>query len=52
MTPELDHTARSHQQAANDHARIIDNNTRGIWDDVDRLLLLDHNSRLTPYSVP
>lgn len=51
-TPELDHVAASNEQIRNDHARIIDNNTRGIWSDLDRLLLTNRNSRLQPHSMP
>ena len=51
-TPELSHIGRSNGQVKNDHARIIDNNGRMIKDDLDRLLLLDENSRLSPYTSP
>lgn len=51
-TPELDHVARSHAQVRNDHARIIDNNNRALWDDLDRMLLLDRTSRNQPLVLP
>lgn len=51
-TPTLDHLAASHEQIENAHARVIDNNTRGIWSDLDRLLLLHRSSRLQPYTLP
>lgn len=52
VTPELDHVAASNEQIRNDHARIIDNDTRAIWSDLDRLLLMDRSSRLQPHPVP
>jgi hypothetical protein len=52
MTPELKTTNRSGQLHKNDYARIIDNNTRSAWDDLDRFLLLHRNSRLTPWPMP
>ncbi len=52
MTPELMTTTRSSEMHLNDYARMIDNNTRGAWDDLDRFLLLNRNSRLTPWPVP
>lgn len=52
MTPELHSTARSGEFRKNDYARIIDNNTRGAWDDLDRFMLLQRNSRLSPWPVP
>jgi len=52
MTPELHDLARNHGHALNDQARYIDNNGRSAWNDLDRLLLLDHNSTLHPYPIP
>jgi len=52
LTPELDSTANSHEQDQNRYARVIDNNTRTAWDDLARVLLLDRNSRLSPYPMP
>ncbi len=52
MTPELKTTNRSSGIQKNDYARIIDNNTRGAWDDLDRFLLLHRNSRLSPWPMP
>ena len=51
-TPYLDSTAYNSEQDRNTQARVIDHNTRGIWDDLNRLLLLDQPSRLTPYTIP
>lgn len=51
-TPYLDSTAANSEQDRNTQARVIDHNTRGIWDDLNRLLLLDEPSRLTPYKIP
>ena len=52
LTPELASLAQSEEQDANRYAREIDNNTRSIWDDFARILLLDMNSRLNPYLMP
>ncbi len=52
MTPELFSTGKSEGQAANHNARVIDNNTRGIWDDLSRLFFFDETSPLTPYPTP
>ncbi|MEO0515126.1 MAG: hypothetical protein AAF086_07515 [Planctomycetota bacterium] len=52
LTPELSSYSQSEQQDANQYARVIDNNTRTIWDDFARFLLLDKSSRLTPAVVP
>lgn len=52
LTPELDSYSNSHEQDANQYARVIDNNTRTIWDDLARILLIDKTSRLQPAVVP
>ena len=52
MTPELMSTAKSEGQALNHNARVLDNNNRGIWDDLSRLMFLDRSSGLTPYPSP
>lgn len=52
LTPELASYSQSEEQDANQYARVIDNNTRSIWDDFARLLLLDKTSRLQPARVP
>lgn len=52
MTPELATTTRSDELHKNDLARHVDNNTRGAWDDLDRLMLMSRNSHLTPWPVP
>ncbi len=52
MTPELDTVTRSREMWKNDVARYTDNNLRNAWDDLDRLLLLHRNSRLTPWPQP
>jgi len=51
MTPVLDTTDRYGQQSSNDTARVVDHNTRGIWDDLKRAMLLDRPSRLSPYPI-
>lgn len=52
MSPELSTTTRNSQMHENDLARFRDNNTRGAWDDFDRLMLQDRNSHLSPWPVP
>jgi len=52
MTPELSSTTRSSELRKNDLARKADTDLRGVWDDMDRFLLLHRNSRLTPWPVP
>lgn len=52
LTPELASLTQSEEQDANQYARVIDNNTRSIWDDFARALLLDKNSRLNPVVLP
>lgn len=52
MTPELATSTRSGEMHKNDLARYRDNNLRAAWDDFDRLMLLNRNSRLTPWPVP
>ncbi|BAM04109.1 hypothetical protein [Phycisphaera mikurensis] len=51
-TPYLDSTAYNSEQDRNRQARVIDHNTRGVWDDLNRVLLLDQPSRLSPYTIP
>jgi hypothetical protein len=51
-TPELAHTARSTGQVRNDHARIWDTSGRMLWDDIERLLLLNANRQNSPYVAP
>ncbi len=50
--PELMTTAKTPGQYGNQLVRIMDNNTRGIWDDANRLFFLEHNLRLSPYVMP
>ncbi|MBB6430390.1 hypothetical protein [Algisphaera agarilytica] len=52
LTPELASYGKSEEQDANTYARVIDNNTRTIWDDFARIFFLDKNSRLNPAVVP
>lgn len=51
-TPELDATTRSWAQNHNNTVRTVDHNLRGVVDDFNRFILLDHPSMLTPYPVP
>ncbi|MEM6853287.1 MAG: hypothetical protein AAF593_02660 [Planctomycetota bacterium] len=52
LTPELASLTQSEEQDANQYARVIDNNTRSIWDDLSRLFFLDKTSRLNPNVMP
>jgi hypothetical protein len=51
LTPELDSYAHSSEQDYNRYARVTDNNTRQIWDDLANILLLNETSMLTSYPV-
>ena len=51
-TPELATISRSEGQLKNKEARVINSYFRGMRTDISRLLLLDHNTRLTPYPLP
>ena len=50
--PELMTTTKTPGQYSNQTARVINNNTRGIWDDANRLFFLDKNMNLQPYVAP
>lgn len=52
MSPELSTLDSTPGESKNNHARVIDTNTRQIWNDLDRILLLDRPSHLSLYSVP
>ncbi len=52
MTPALDSITRTSQQDKNQYARVIDHNTRAIWNDLARFLLIDRTSRLEPWPMP
>ncbi len=52
MTNAADSTVHSDDEDWNNYARVVDHNTRGIWDDLNRLLLLDKPSAMSPYSIP
>ena len=52
MSPNLDYRARTHDEARITHARTIDINGRSMWDDVERILLLDRPSRQSLYPTP
>jgi hypothetical protein len=51
-TPELFASSRSFGQHRNKHSRVVDNNLRSLWDDMDRILFLDHNMMLSPITMP
>ena len=52
VTPYLDNLSQNEELAKNNHARVIDHNTRSAWSDLEALLLLDRPSRLSPIYVP
>jgi hypothetical protein len=52
MSPELVSLAHQSEQRRNMHARTHDTNKRQIWDDLDRILLLDRPTRLSEYPIP
>ena len=52
LTPELHSYTGSIEQDRNTVARVVDNNTRLIWDDIYRVLLLDRTSDLTRWPTP
>lgn len=52
VTPALTSHGRTAEQDANTYARVIDNNTRTLWDDFARFFLVDKTSRLNPTVVP
>jgi hypothetical protein len=52
MSPELATLEATKEESKNNHARVIDTNTRQIWNDLDRILLLDRPSHLSLYSIP
>lgn len=51
-TPELDNLSMRRVDMDNRAALIMDTNLRMFNEDVDRALLLDRPSRLTPYATP
>jgi hypothetical protein len=52
MSPELMSLAHQREQRRNMYARTLDTNKRQIWDDLDRILLMNRPSRLSEYPVP
>ena len=52
VTPELDSYAHNSTQDHYRYARVIDHNTRTIWDDLANLLLINEPTKLTRYPVP
>ena len=52
VTPELDSYAHNSTQDHYRYARVIDHNTRGIWDDLANFLLINEPSQLHRYPVP
>ncbi len=51
-SPELFTTARSLEQHMNNQAKVLDQNHRSGWDDLNRMFLLERPSTLTPYPMP
>ena len=52
LTPELQSYAATAEQDRNRQARVIDNNSRQVWDDLSRVLLFEETSQLSRYPVP
>ena len=52
LTPELHSYAESGEQFSNRHARVVNNNTRQIWDDLENIFLLNRTSRLHRFPTP
>lgn len=50
--PELMTTTKTPGQYNNQLSRVLNNNTRGIWNDADRLFFLDKNQNLQPFVAP
>ena len=51
-TPEIHTTAMTEAEHDNSKARAIDHTMRQIWDDLDKLLLINEPSRLSEYQIP
>ena len=51
-TPYLDSIAANSEQDRNTQARVIDHNTRSLWDDLNKVLLLDKPSHANIYYIP
>ena len=51
MTPELMSSGKAPAEIHYTRSRVMDNNTRGIWDDLDRIFMLEKNSGLSPYPM-
>ncbi|USO00113.1 MAG: hypothetical protein H6810_05475 [Phycisphaeraceae bacterium] len=51
-TPELARVSKTSDEVMNEHALTANMNIRSIGDDLDRLLLLSHPSRLSPEPIP
>lgn len=52
MSPELTTRAETEEEGQVRTARVVDTNTRTIWDDLRNIFLLDRPSRLSLYPVP
>ena len=52
LTPELHSYSGSAEQDRNTVARVTNNDTRLIWDDIYRLMLLDRTSTLHRFPTP
>ena len=50
LTPELQSYSESSEQYSNRHARVVNNNTRQIWDDLENIL--PAQPHLAPQQLP
>ncbi|MEX2673238.1 MAG: hypothetical protein WD294_14130 [Phycisphaeraceae bacterium] len=52
MSPELTTLMETRDEGRVRTARVVDTNTRGIWDDIRNIFLLDRPSRLSLTPIP
>lgn len=52
LTPELHSYSESNEQFDNRHARVSNNNLRVVWDDLERVFLLNRTSGLHRFPAP
>lgn len=52
MSPELQSITYTREQRRNRVARTVDTDLRQVWDDIDRVLMLDRPLHLSRYPIP
>ncbi len=52
LTPELHSYSESEEQYRHRHARVVNNNSRLIWDDLEQVFLVNRTSRLHRFPAP